>query len=130
MVSDSVVFVSHFRVKRGHAAAFGDLWSSVVGTLEASKPRTTAYLGYLDADGSALTIVHVFPDAQAMAAHFEGADDRSSAAYEHLEPAGWEVYGEADPAGLAGIRAAATQFGVQLRVDPRPIGGFIRAAGR
>jgi hypothetical protein len=125
-VSDAVVFISHFRVKPGHEAAFRTLWSSAVDALETAKPRTTAFLGYLAEDASALTIVHLFGDAGAMAAHVEGADDRSAAAYEHIEPAGWEVYGAADPAALEGLRAAAAGAGVPLRVEPTPLGGFVR----
>lgn len=121
-----VIFISHFRVRPGHAAAFREFWASGVEGLKTGKPRTTAFLGYLDAGTSAVTIVHMFPDAAAMAAHFEGADDRSAAASEHIEPAGWEMYGAADPAGLDAIRAAATQAGVPFRFVPEPLGGFVR----
>lgn len=126
-MSDAVVFVSHFRVRPGQEGPFRELWGSVVAALEEAKPRTTAYLGYLAEDGSAVTIVHLFPDAAAMAAHFQGADERSAAAYEHIQPAGWEIYGAADAAGVEEIRAAAAAMGVPLRLEPQPLGGFVRS---
>ena len=123
-----ITFISHFRVKRGHADAFRAMWDSVSASLEAAKPATTAYLGYLSADGTALTIVHVFPDADAMAAHFAGADDRAAAAYEHIEPAGWEVYGSPHPESIEALQGASAQAGVPLTWAPDPVGGFLRAA--
>ena len=123
-----ITFISHFRVKAGHADAFRGMWSSVAGSLEGSKPATTAYLGYLSADATALTIVHVFPDAEAMAAHFAGAVDRAAAAYEHIEPAGWEVYGSPRPKSIELLRGAAAQAGVSLTWAPDGLGGFLRVA--
>jgi quinol monooxygenase YgiN len=125
-----ITFVSHFRVKPGHAPAFREMWDDVAAALEKAKPATTAYLAYLAADDAALTIVHVFPDADAMAAHFGGSDERAAAAYEHIEPAGWEVYGAPHTADLEQLRAASERSGVGLSVLPEALGGFLRAAPR
>jgi hypothetical protein len=125
-----ITFISRFRVKPGHADAFRAMWDSVAASLEATKPATTVYLGYLNGDATALTIVHVFPDADSMAAHFAGADDRAAAAYEHIEPAGWEVLGSPHPEGIAMLQAAAAQAGVPLRWDADGLGGFLRSARR
>ena len=125
-----IIFISHFRVKAGHADAFRELWDSVAASLQASKPATTAYLGYLNDAATALTIVHVFPDAGAMAAHFGGADDRAAAAYEHIEPAGWEVYGSPQPESIEMLQGAAAQAGVPLAWQPDGLGGFLRTAAR
>lgn len=121
-----ISFISHFRVKPGHLATFQALWSSVAAGLAADKPRTAAFLGYLAGDGATLTIVHIFPDADAMAVHFAGADQRAVAAYEHIEPAGWEVYGRPHPADLDQLRAAAEGAGVPLIWEPEALAGFLR----
>ena len=71
-IEHPITFISHFRVKAGHADAFRGLWDSVAASLEEDKPATSAYLGYLSADAQTLTIVHVFPDADAMAAALRG----------------------------------------------------------
>jgi hypothetical protein len=124
--NETVVFVSHFEVRQGHLPAFRAMWDSIVLSLESSKPRTTAYLGYLTEGGAELTIVHVFPDPAAMTAHVFGADDRSRAAYEHIQPAGWEVYGPAPEEVLAQLGQAALAAGVDLVIQPRALGGFLR----
>jgi len=128
--SVAITFISHFRVKPGHLDAFRALWSSVADALETAKPATIAYLAYLTAHGTELTIVHVFPDADALAAHFEGADDRAAAAYEHIEPAGWEIYGSPHRDSLAALEAASAATGAPLMVHPDSLGGFLRAATR
>jgi hypothetical protein len=124
-----IFFVSHFSVKPGHADAFRVMWASVIQTLEASKPATTAQVAYLSDDGSRLSIVHVFPDADALAAHFLGANERSRAVYEHIAPAGWEIYGKPNDEQLEGLRAEAQAAGVTLTVVPEAAGGFLRTGG-
>jgi hypothetical protein len=104
------------------------MWDSMVIALEGAKPRTATYLGYLTEGGADLTIVHVFPDPAAMTAHVLGADDRSRAAYEHVQPAGWEVYGPAPEEFLTSLGEAALAAGADLRIQPRPLGGFLRTA--
>ena len=130
MAAEPIVFISRFKVKPGHAEAFRGTWERMIPQLAAAKPATIAQIGYLSEDGSRLSIVHIFPDAAALAAHFEGSDSRSTAAYEHIVPAGWEVYGRADPANLAGLRAEAEAAGVPLTVEPEVLGGFLRTAPR
>jgi quinol monooxygenase YgiN len=130
MAERPIVFISHFAVKPGHADSFRAMWDSVAAELETAKPATAAYLAYLDDGGDRLTIVHVFRDAAALAAHFIGAGERSRAAYEHIVPAGWEVYGQADAANLDELRAAAAASGVPLRVEPEALGGFLRTTER
>ena len=58
--------------------------------------------------------------------HFEGADDRAAAAYEFIEPRGWEFYGKPSEQALEGIRATAARFGVPLVVEPEFNAGFLR----
>ena len=126
MAPQSIAFVSHFTVKSGHGAALRQLWDSVAADLEATRPRTIAYLAFLDETGDRFSIVHVFPDADAMAAHALGADERSRAAFEHFTPAGWEIYGRPNEAELEMLRQAATAAGVDLSVAPEALGGFLR----
>ena len=126
----AITFISHFRVKAGHLEAFEAMWSSVSGALEAAKPATVTFLGYLTDDRRTLSIVHVFSDAEALAAHFDGADDRAAAAYDHIEPAGWEIYGRPHDRNLAQLQAASSQTGAPLTVHPAGLGGFLRAAAR
>jgi quinol monooxygenase YgiN len=101
-----IVFISHFKVREGKLEGFEDLSRAIQTALEEEKPRTVAYLFYLNDDRSELTIVHLFPDADAMDVHSEGADERAAAAYEFVEPAGWEIYGRPSPSAWADSSAS------------------------
>jgi hypothetical protein len=125
-VTQPIVFLSHFQVKSGGLADYRRLADQVTRQLEAERPRTAAYLHYLQPDVSRLTIVHVFPDSSAMDSHFEGAAERSEAAFEYITPLGWEIYGPASDAAATTIRDAATAAGVDLTVAAQHLGGFLR----
>jgi hypothetical protein len=128
MPDQPIVFISHFTMRPGHGEAFRTLWTSVIGQLESAKPATTAQLAYLDEGGSRLSIVHLFPGPDALAAHFLGSNERSRAVYQHIVPAGWELYGRPHAEQLASLRAEAATAGVTLTVEPEAIGGFLRLA--
>ena len=125
-MADPVAFISHFRIKEGNAEAVWTMFAAVATQLEASGPRTAAYLAFLDEAGARLSILHVFPDASAMDLHAEGAAQRSQAAYELFEPAGWEVYGTPSVAALEMIKSEAAKWGVPFTVEPESVGGFLR----
>ncbi len=123
---EPVVIISHFKVRQGKLESFEELSRAAQASLEAEKPRTVAYLFYLNEDQSELTIVHVFPDAEAMDVHIEGAGERAAAAYEFVEPAGWEIYGRPNTGALETMREAAARSNVELVFQPQSMGGFLR----
>jgi quinol monooxygenase YgiN len=127
-MSEPIVFISHFRVKPGELDALRPYLREGSAALQADKPRTLAFLAYVDESGTRATIVHVFPDSDAMDLHFEGAEDRSRGAYELLAPDGWEIYGTPSEAALAMMREGAAAAAVHLTVEPGSIGGFLRLA--
>lgn len=128
--TDAIVVISHYEIKPGHLRAFQAMWDGMVLDFERSKPRTIAYLGYQNAGGGSLTLVQVFPDAAALDSHFIGGDERTRSAYEHLEPAGWEIYGLAPDSFLEQLSEAALEVGVDLVVQPHTLGGFLRTTVR
>jgi hypothetical protein len=125
-VTEPIVFTSHFRVKAGKADAYRQLQYEIANQLQADKPRTLAFLPYLSEDGSRLTVVHVFGDAEAMDLHFQGSDERSDAAYEFLQPDGWEIYGKPSEEVIDSMRQAASAAGVKLSLQPEFVAGFVR----
>lgn len=91
--------------------------------LEASKPGTVLHYGYVNEDGSEPSFVHVFPDEDAMDAHFEGAGDRAGSAMDYIETYRFVVYGDASENALAMLSQAP---GVELAVYPDNVGGYLR----
>lgn len=125
-MSEPVVFISHFAIKEGALGDLKRLAADVTEGLREEKPRTVLYLSYLDEEGSRISFLHAFPDADAMDEHFAGADERAAAAYEFIEPRGWEFYGRPNEQALGSMRAAAEQAGVPLTVEPAFNAGFLR----
>lgn len=125
-MSEPIVFISHFRIKEGTAAALKTLVHEVIGTLERDKPQTTMQVAYLDEGRGTISFVHVFEDADVMTSHFEGADERARKAYEFMEPAGWEIYGTPSPEVVDSMRRTATTAGVTLTLEPTHLAGFLR----
>jgi hypothetical protein len=121
-----VVFVSHFTIKEDRLDPLKERSREVLEKLEAEKPRSTAQLAYLNDAGTKISFVHVFADADVMDVHFQGAEERASAAYEFITPAGWEIYGTPSDAALQMMRQAATTAGVALTVQSEFLGGFLR----
>ena len=125
-MSEPVVVVSHFGIKEGTLGDLRRLSEEVIENLREDKPRTVLYLAYLDDEGTEVSFLHAFPDAESMDLHFEGADERAKAAYQYIEPRGWEIYGRPSAAALESMRQAAAGAGVPLTVLPDHLGGFLR----
>lgn len=123
---EPVAFVSHFRIKEGKLDAFRRLSGEAAQRLEADKPRTLVFLGFLDDRGAELAFIHVFADAESMDLHVQGAAERSSAAYEYLVPLGWEIYGRLSAPALEMMRQEATTAGVTMTHQPDLMVGFLR----
>lgn len=128
-MSEPIVFISHFTVKDGNLVAIKDLAREVTDQLRVEKPRTLLYLSFLDKAGATISFLHAFADAESMDLHFEGADQRSRAAYEFLQPTGWEVYGRPSDAAMDVLRQAAEAAGVPMTARPDLVAGFVRLAG-
>ena len=120
-----IVFISRNRIKEGRLEDLREFLRTGTEALEKDKPRTLAFLAFADAAGTEVTIVHVFADAEAMDLHVQGADERSSAAYEFIEPEGFEIDGSASPAVLEMMEGAAAA-GPELVVRSQFLSGFLR----
>jgi hypothetical protein len=125
-VSEPIVFVSHFLVKEGKPARFRDAMRGTAKLLQTEKPRTLAFLFYVDENGRTASSVHVFADAESMDLHFAGVEQRSSAAYEYVVPDGWEIYGRPSETVLEQMRQEAASAGVTLNIQPDYLAGFLR----
>jgi quinol monooxygenase YgiN len=125
-MSEPVVFISHFAIKEGALDDLRRLSGEGVARIREEKPGTVLFLSYLDEGAGRISFLHAFPDADALDRHFEGADQRAAAAYELIEPRGWEFYGRPSKEVLETMQATAAKFGVALVVEPEFNGGFLR----
>ncbi len=120
-----IVFISRNRIKPDKADEFRTHYHNSVPTIEANKSNTLAQLAYENADATEVTIVRVFPNADALDQQLQGADKRSKKTYEFIEPISIEIFGTPNPATLEKMSKIAGS-GITFKVDPHYIGGLIR----
>jgi hypothetical protein len=128
-MAEPIVFISRSRIVEGKRAEFERAFAGGVDLIRATKPRTALFAAYINEIGAEVKIVHVFPDAAAMADHFQGSDDRTQSVSELIVPTDFEVYGPAPAAAIDQLRREAAVAGGSVEFLPEPIGGFLRAPG-
>jgi quinol monooxygenase YgiN len=124
-MSEPIVFISHNRVKEGKLDDFKQAYQKAAKLMEANKPGTIAFLAYVNEDGTEVSIVHVFPEADSMDLHMQGVAERVKETAEFLESDRLEIYGTPSDPVLAMMRQVAGS-GVALSVTSEHLGGFIR----
>jgi len=125
-MSDPIVFISHHRIKPGKLEELSLLTREIWSTMEAEKPRTLMNLAYVNEQGTEVTFLHAFADPEAMALHWEGADERAQVAYQYVEPIEFEIYGSAGDQIVEGMRGEAAAAGATLTLVPEFVTGFLR----
>ncbi len=123
---DPIVFISHSTMKPGKLDELRELSEKMFEKLDAEKPGTVLHHGYLDANEGEVHFIHVFPDADAMDAHFEGAGQRVASANELIETESFEIYGTPSDAALEALRRNPS---VHLTLRPGGLGGYMRLGG-
>jgi hypothetical protein len=124
-MSHPIVFISNQRIKEGKFEEYQQYYRQVAELTEATKPGTVAHLAYANEAGTEMSIIHVFPDARSMEMHMQGVAELAKKAYEFIELVSFEIYGQPGDAVLAGMTQIASA-GVELKIKPRPVGGYLR----
>jgi len=124
-VTGPIVFISHFKIKEGKLEDVKQLSENVSKFIEANKPGTAVFLQFTNADGTELSIIHVFPDADAFDKHNEGAGERSNKAFEVIIPTRREIYGLPSDQAMA-ILTPPEGSGIIFKQMPELAAGYIR----
>lgn len=122
---EPIVFISNQRVKKGKLEGYKEYYRQVAEMTEANKPGTVAHLAYVNEDGTELSIIHIFPDAESMELHMQGVDELAKKAYEFIEIVSFEIYGNPSDAVLD-MMMKIVGSGIALNIKPQRIGGYIR----
>jgi len=127
-MSGPIVFISHFKVREGKLDGLKQHAQMMIELIQAEKPGTLAFLQYLNEDETGLSIVHVFPDADALDKHNEGVAERARGAFEFLEPISRELYGMPNEKTLAMMTAIRPPGApeIEFHHKPKHMGGYIR----
>jgi len=125
-MSQPIVFISHFKIKEGKLDEVKQLSQNVSEYIQANKPGTVAFLQFTNQEGTELSILHVFPDAESFDRHVEGAGERANKAYEYIVPTRREIYGL--PSDQTTINLTPPEgSGIALNQMAQFIDGYIRS---
>lgn len=124
-MSEPIVFISNQRIKEGKLDEYKQSYRENIGIIKADKPGTVAHLAYINEDGSEVSMVHVFPDAESMDLHFQGVGERAKKAFEFMEIISYEIYGRPSDTVLEMMQQIAGS-GVVLNLKLQHMGGYLR----
>ena len=124
-MSGPIVFISRFKIKEGKLDGFKQHAQMMIEHLQANKPGTVAFLQYLNEEETELSIVHIFPDAEAYDRHLEGVGERAKGAFEFIEPMRRELYGMPNEQAFA-MSKPPDGSGMAFDHKPKLMGGYIR----
>ena len=128
-MTDPILFISRNKVKEGRLDEFRKYYLDSIPPIEAGKPGTLVQLAYENDGGTEITVIRLFPDADAFDQQIQGADQRSKRTYEFIDPTSVEIYGTPNPYAMEMMRKVAGS-GITVSIHPYFGGGFIRPASR
>ena len=102
-MSEPIIFISNQRVKEGKLEGYKHYYRQVAEQAKADKPGTIAHIAYHNEEGTELSIIHIFPDAEAMELHMKGVDELAKKAFEYVEILSFEIYGKPTETVLEGM---------------------------
>lgn len=123
---EPIVLISHHTVNEGMVDKFRQSYRDNTPAIEADKPGTVGFLHYFDEDKSEVTTLHIFPDAEAMEHHMEGASERSGKAFQFLIPGRFEIYGKPNQKVMEFMKQAAAGSGASLALKLEFVAGYLR----
>jgi hypothetical protein len=124
-MTDPIVFIVRNKIKPGRLAVFREHYLASLPQAESGKLGTIVQLAYENEDAMEVSIVRLFPGADALDAQLQGAEERSKRTYEFIEPDRIELFGTPNPATLEKMRKIAGT-GIQVSLNPKFMGGFMR----
>jgi hypothetical protein len=122
---EPIIFISNQKIKEGKLEAYTENYRQVAAMTEATKPGTAAHLAYASEDGTAVSIVHIFPDPESMEQHMHGVGELARKAYEFMEIVSFEIYGQPGEHTMEMMQQAAGG-GINVSIKPDRLGGYIR----
>lgn len=124
-MSEPIVFISRNKIKEGKTDEFRKHYQESVPPIFDGKPGTLAQLSYENEEATEVTIVRLFPSADALDDQIRGADERSKKTYQLIEPISIEIFGTPNPSTLEKMKKIAGS-GIVVSISPYYMGGFIR----
>jgi quinol monooxygenase YgiN len=129
-VSQPFIAIATLGIKEGKLEDFTRSYKDVVETVKEHEPRMVAFHGFVNEDGTEMTIIQVHPDTASMDFHMQVLGDKlgehvaRALAPELIEPKHVEYYGTPSESALDMDRQIP---GLAVGIKPMHVAGFTRA---
>ena len=129
-MSQPFISIATLRIKEGKLEDFRRSYREVVETVNEHEPRVIAFHGFVNEDGTEMTIIQVHPDTASMDFHMQvlrgklGEHVARALGPELIEPTRVEYYGTPSQTALEMDRQIP---GLTVGIKPVHVGGFTRA---
>ena len=123
-MSEPIIFIAHQKIKQGKVNDYKKVYQEVGEWMEVNKPQTAAHIAYVSEDGTEASVVHIFPDIEAMEKHMQNLGDVGVKAFTLMEIVGFDVYGT--PSKMVMDSMLNMIPGAKVTLRPQPAGGYIR----
>jgi hypothetical protein len=131
-MTEPVVYVSTWKIKEGKFDAYARFHDRLANTVRDLEPQVATFLAFANDDGTEVTGIHVFADADALDRHMDVLAERMGVLAEDmglvtdlLAPGHIDVYGARPQRALAMDRPLEDS-GLPFTVKTRFVGGFTR----
>ena len=123
------IFVGTHRIKDGQVGAYIEYFREFAEFVKENEPRLIVFEGYVNEEGTRMTIVQVHPDAESMEFHMQTIGKHVGEAYDRFLD-GTEridVYG-VPRGGVVAMINQLSSMDEPLNISARPVAGFTRSA--
>jgi quinol monooxygenase YgiN len=122
------IFVGTHRIKEGQLDAYIEYFREFVEFVKENEPRLIVFEGFVNDEGSRMTIVQVHPDAESMEFHMQTIGKHIGEAYDRFldRSERIDVYG-VPRGGVVEMIKQLASTDVPLNVSARPVAGFTRS---
>jgi quinol monooxygenase YgiN len=123
------IYVGTHRIKEGQLDAYLEYFREVAEYVRENEPRLIVFEGYVNDEGTRMTVVQVHPDTESMEFHMQTIGKHIGEAYDRFLDGTerTDVYG-VPRGGIVEMITQLTSSGTPLNISARPVAGFTRAA--
>lgn len=123
-MANPIVMITTLKIKTGRLDDYRKFTQEATEYIKANRPGTVAILENASEDGSEISIVLVFSDAEAMEAHMAGIGEFPDRSRELAEVDNIHIHGQPNEATIEMMNMIGGS-GIVLDIKPQWIGGYI-----
>jgi hypothetical protein len=128
-MSAPFIFIGTHAIKEGQLEAYIEYFREFAERVKEQEPRLICFEGYVNEEGTRMTVVQVHPDPESMEFHMQTIGKHIGEAYERFldRTERIDVYG-VPRGGVVEMMKQLASSGAPLNVSARPVAGFTRSA--